>query len=172
MAIEDEKRRKQLAAIEPPQKKGWLSKRLAITLIITLLVLNLGLLYFLYSKVKASADSLSTAETPGRFSLPGINNSGNVPTTDVAGEDIATGVTRYKISVRTKYEVASGVTTVTYQTRNPASLVLGYYKTELAKNNWILQYSDNSQIIFSRNNQILTLKVSTQNGVTTFIMTI
>lgn len=170
MAIEDAKRRQQMAAQVPLQKKGWLSKKLAVTLILLLVVLNGGAVFWLYLKAKASADSLAAADNPGRFSIPGITNTGRVPTTDVEGNDIETGVTRYPSLIRTKYTANGANITVEYQTKNPATIILGYYKTELVKNNWILLYADNNKVIFMKNGQQLTLQTSTQNGVTTLTM--
>jgi hypothetical protein len=169
MAIEDQQRRQQMVAQAPP-KKG-MSRRFAITGIVVLLVLNAGAVYWLYAQAKASANSITSATSnSSRFTLPGISSSASLPTSDVAGEDLA-GLQRYKGAVRTKFDNSSGVTTIEYQSKDPASTILGFYKSELAQNDWILLYSSPTKIIFSQGDKKITIEVAVQNGVTTFTVT-
>jgi hypothetical protein len=148
-----------------------MSRRFAITGIVVLLILNGGAIYWLYTQAKASAESVTSATSnSSRFSLPGINSSASLPTSDVSGQEI-TGLQRYTGAVRTKFANSAGVTKIEYQSKDPASTILAFYKTQLAKNGWILLYSSPTKIIFSKDGKKITVEAAVQNGVTTFTVT-
>lgn len=170
MAIEDQQKRikaqqaqaQELNQVHP--KKG-ISRRLVISLILILVVLNGGIIYWMFVKAKASADSLGTA-TNSSFSLKDIG-SAKLPSQDVEGVEIS-GIQRYRGAVRTKYDSFGGVISAEYQTKDPVNLVLGYYKTQLAKNNWIIVSSNQVKIVFQKESKNISVEASAQKGITTF----
>jgi hypothetical protein len=152
--------------IQVKPKRTW-PKRLLLSMIVLLLLINAGAVYFIYYKAKVMAESASSAvKNPSIFSGAGLGSA--LPGSDVAGQDI-TGVGRYQGSVRTSYSVSGGVTTVEYQTKDSPTAVLTYFKTQLASNGWILEKASNTDIKFSYGASIIT--ISTSQDSTTKITT-
>lgn len=167
MAIEDQKRKEQglnRAQGQAKPKKG-LSKKFVIVSILILLILNGGVIYWMFVKAKASADSLNSATTSS-FSLKDIGNA-KLPSQDVVGDEIP-ALERYKGAIRTKYDNASGIISVEYQSKDPANLVLGFYKTQLAKSSWIVNSISPTKIVYQKNNKKISIETSSLKGITTF----
>lgn len=142
MKVEEQSR---LTRMPPPQRKG-LSKRFVVTAIIILVVLNLGAVSWFYFKVKASAESATVAaENATTFSS--ATTDAKLPTEDVTGQDLA-GLERYKSAVRTFYNKGTNSITLEYKVNVPASLILNFYKSQLATQNWILQNSKQDSTSF------------------------
>ena len=159
-----------------------MSKRLVIFLIIALITLNLGFIGFAYYKFKTTVNAFSvSADSAANTTVNATNaknllklNSGKneIPSTDIAGQDLA-GVARPRGDVRSAYtQNPNGTATVEYKTMTAANIILSYYRTALAQNNWILQSATSEKIILTTGGQTLTITASTNsNGVTTYTVT-
>lgn len=153
------------------------SKKTAIIIIMILLALNLSLGYFLYYTAKVKADELTNSAKEAAGNVGSQNDTvfalnGNLPKADVAGED-PIGLTRYKGAVRSAYtKAANGAITAEYKVLAPVNVVLSYYKTQLAKNGWILSASTADKIVFTKDAQTATVTAATAKGVTTYILTV
>lgn len=150
-----------------------MSKKLAVTIIIILLVLNLGVGYFLYFSIRAKADSITTSAkdaastaTTQNASLFGLNTSG-LPKSDVEGVDPA-GITRYPKAIRSVYTKQDGAETVEYKVLAPVNVVLAYYKTQLAKNDWVINFSSSDTIVFNKAAQKISITGVNKSGITTY----
>ena len=154
-----------------------MSKKLAIIIIVFLLVLNLGVGYFIFYSARSKADELTNSakeaasnastQNDAKFSL-----TGTLPKEDVAGED-PIGLVRYKGAVRSAYSKADdGTIKVEYKVLTPVNVILSYYKTQLAKNNWILSTSAADNIVFTKDIQKATVIAATAKGVTTYTLTV
>lgn len=154
-----------------------MSKKFAIITIIVLLVLNIGVGYFVFHSAQVKADELTASAKSAAGSASSQNAemfslNGSLPKTDVAGED-PLGLIRYKGAMRTAYtKTADGKITVEYKVLAPVNVVLSYYKTQLGKNNWILNLSTADSIVFTKDAQMATMTATTALGVTTYTLTI
>lgn len=154
-----------------------MSKKFAIITIIVLLVLNIGVGYFVFHSAQVKADELTASAKSAAGSASSQNAemfslNGSLPKADVAGED-PIGLTRYKGAMRTAYtKAADGKITVEYKVLAPVNVVLSYYKTQLAKNNWILNLSTADSIVFTKDAQTVTMTAATALGVTTYTLTV
>ena len=165
MKVEEQRR---ISQMPPPQKRG-LSKRFVVTVIIILATLNLGAVGWFYFKMRASAESATTAaENATTFSS--ATTTTKLPNEDVAGQDLA-GLERYKGAIRTFYEKDSNNSVIfEYKVNAPASLILNFYKSQLAGQNWILQNSKTDSASFIKEKakiEIFTLE-NKSNKITTF----
>jgi len=142
---------------QPRTESAW-PRRLIITAIIILTVVNIGFVYFIYYKAKVLAESATDAAKNAE-TFSGFGKGKDLPTADVAGQDID-GVGRYKGSIRTKYLKEDNQTVIEYQTKDTSKLVLGYFKTQLANAGWILQESDNDSVTFHKENSFITIATS------------
>jgi len=153
------------------------SKKTAIIIIVFLLALNLGVGYFIFYSARSKADELTASAkvAAGNASTQNdtkFNLTGTLPKEDVAGED-PIGLIRYKGAIRTAYIKADdGTIKVEYKVLAPVNVVLSYYKTQLAKNNWILNTSATDNIIFTKDAQKVTVTAVTAKGVTTYTLTV
>ena len=139
-------------------KSSW-SKRILITAILFLIVLNGGAVYFIYHKSKVLADSATNAATNAQ-TFSGFGQGKALPAADVAGEDISP-LGKYKGSIRTSYQKTDNKITVEYQTKDTPQAVLTFYKNLLAYNNdWVLEESTVDHITFSKNGSFITVSVS------------
>lgn len=153
-----------------------MSKRFAIGVILILLVLNLGVGYFIFYKAKASADTLTSSASEAASSATSQNllnlNKADLPSSDVEGEDPA-GITRYKGSVRSAYNNDNGKVVVEYKVVAAPNVVLSYYKTQLAENNWILEKAASETAEFAKDSQLIDIEAKIdQAGITTFTITL
>ena len=153
------------------------TKKFAIITIVFLIIINLGVGYFIFYSARSKADDLTNSakvaasnastQNDAKFSL-----NGTLPKSDVAGED-PIGLTRYKGAVRSAYMKADdGTVKVEYKVLAPVNVILSYYKTQLAKNSWILNSSSVDSIIFTKDTQKATMTAATAKGVTTYILTV
>lgn len=152
----------------------YMSKRFALTMIFVLFLLNLGVGFGLYYQAKVSADSLASSAKDAANNATSQNFLkfgqivGKMPKTDTEGKDIS-GIIRYKGSIRTGYKEAAGITTVEYKILVPANVVLGYYKTQLARGSWVLEDSSSEKITFSKEKEKITISIlDTTDGITTY----
>lgn len=160
-----------------------MSKRLAVSLIVILLVVNLGFIGFAYYKAKVSASEVvssastavnSTSENKSLSNTLKLNLAKKeIPTADVVGQDLG-GLIRPRGDIRSSYKQnTDGTFSAEYKTTTAANVILSYYKTQLAKNNWILQSSTLGKIVFIKASQIITITATTDsNGVTTYTVTL
>ena len=131
----------------------------------------------MYYNAKVKADALSDSAKDAAGNVGSQNDSifalnGTLPKADVTGED-PLGLIRYKGAIRSAYtKIADGSTSVEYQALAPVNVVLSYYKTQLAKNNWILNSSTADKIVFSKGAQTATVTAATAKGVTTYTIVI
>lgn len=141
-----------------------------------LLVLNIGAGYFLFYSTKIKADGLTSSAknaagrvTSQNASLFGLDTS-DLPKTDVTGNDPA-GITRYQKAMRSAYTKSdNGTETAEYKVLAPVNVVLVYYRTQLAKNNWILNSASDSAILFTKDAQQISISGTNVSGVTTYTM--
>lgn len=145
-----------------------MSKKFVVIMIFVLLVMNGAVLYLILNKVKVSADSASQAsQNIDSFSFSNFDSSlGKIPDKDVVGSDFE-GVARYKDSVRTKYIETEKSINIEYQVKEPANLVLNYYKTLLAKSDWVVASYSSGKIEFSKDNKLISVETTSSNSVTT-----
>ena len=160
-----------------------MSKRFAITLIIVLVALNLGFVWFAYSKIKTSASGLTSSANSAASSTADSTSFVNslklslgkkeIPAADLAGNDLG-GLTRTRGDVRSGFtQNANGTATAEYKTTTAANIILSYYRTQLARSSWIMQSATDEKIVFSKDNQIITISASTNsNGITTYTVTL
>ena len=154
-----------------------MSRKFAIITIIVLLVLNIGVGYFVFYSARSKADELtnSAKEAAGNASTQNdakFSLTGTLPKSDVEGED-PIGLIRYRGAVRSVYMKADdGTLKVEYKVLAPINVVLSYYKTQLAKNSWILNSSATDSIIFTKETQKATMTAVTAKGVTTYTLTV
>lgn len=156
-----------------------MSKRLVIFLIIILVVLNLGFVGFLYYKMKVSASEIALSADAAVNDATNSKKSTNllkltlgkseIPKADVAGVDVP-GLTRYRDDVRSSYnQNTNGTVTAEYKTTAAANVILSYYKTQLAENDWILLSADSAKIVFTKDKKNITITAATNsNGITTY----
>lgn len=152
-----------------------MSKRFVIVSIIILLVLNLGVAYFILRKSKTSADTITTSASTAANEATTSKSSffdflkGSIPKEDVAGED-PLNIVRYRGAIRTKYtKDNTDKVVVEYKVAASKSVVLSYYRTNLARNGWILEEASPDKIIFNKGNVLVTISAQTdEKGVTTF----
>lgn len=167
----------QMAQRKKIMYNSYVSRKFAIITIIVLLVLNIGVGYFIFYSARSKADELTNSakvaagnastQNDAKFSL-----TGSLPKSDVAGED-PIGLRRYKGAVRSVYAKADdGTIKVEYKVLAPVNVVLSYYKTQLAKNNWILSTSATDNIVFTKDTQKATIAAVTAKGVTTYTLTV
>lgn len=153
------------------------SKKFAIITILVLLALNIGVGYFVFYSAQVKADELTASAKQAAGSASSQNAemfslNGSLPKTDVAGED-PIGLIRYKGAMRTAYSKNSdGTIKVEYKVLAPVNVILSYYKSQLGKNNWILNSSSTDSIIFTKETQRATVTAATAKGVTTYTLTI
>ena len=133
-------------------------KRLLVTAILILIVLNGWAVYFIYHKTKVLAESATNAASNAQ-TFSGFGQGKSLPAADVAGEDV-TGINRYKGSIRTSYQKINNKTTIEYQTKDTAQAVLTFFKTQLASDSWILEEARSDSITFLKNNSLITISVS------------
>ncbi len=166
MKVEEQRH---LSQMPPPQKRG-LSKRFVVTAIIILVVLNLGVVSWFYFKMKASAESATTAaENATTFSTA---TNTKLPNEDVVGQDLA-GLERYQGAIRTFYENDLNSITLEYKSKDAASLILNFYKSQLASQNWILQNSEQDSAIFIKEKAKIEIETieNKSDKITTFKIT-
>lgn len=156
-----------------------MSKRLAITLIIILLLLNLTFAGFIFYKFKTSVNGLTASADSAASSTANSTSVANLlkltvgkiemPKVDVSGQD-PVGIIRHRGDIRSGYlQNSNGTTAIEYKTTTAKNVVLSYYRTQLAKNNWIFQNATSDQIIFSKEGRVATISASTSsNGITTY----
>jgi hypothetical protein len=141
-------------------------KKIIVNLIILAIIFALGY-GWIVRRIKASSGSILAAaeatnsQNADKFGVSSIK----LPVKDAPGIDFP-GIKRYESSVRTKYESTGGITTIEYQTHALEDVVLSYYKSELAKNDWVLQYSREKETCFIKANQKVTLKTQNIQGIT------
>jgi len=153
------------------------SKKTAIIFLVILIVLNIGVGYFIFYSARSKADELTAsakvaASNASTQNDTKFNLTGTLPKEDAVGED-PIGLTRYKGAIRTVYTKADdGAINIEYKVLAPVNVVLGYYKTQLAKNNWILNSSAADSIIFTKETQKATMTAVTAKGVTIYTLTV
>lgn len=142
-----------------------MARKIVITLIVLLIVLNLGVAGFFYWRFKVAANSLmgsassATVQNFLKFSF----SQQKLPDADVAGEDPA-NIGRFKTSVRTKYEKTDASTTYEYVTKDSPVLVMGFYKNKLATNGWIMQSANENKLIFTKDEKTIIVTVQTDQA--------
>lgn len=144
-----------------------MAQKIALNLVILLMVLEIsGAL--LLNKVKTTTDNFllaANSTSSQNHEIIGVSSE-QLPVEDVSGADLI-GVRRYERLVRTKYhQTFNGVTAIEYQTHDLANIVLSYYKTQLAKDDWLLISSQDNHAEFLKNDQQIILKTQTNNGIT------
>ncbi len=136
--------------------------KIATGLVILLFVLEVGGGYFLH-RAKSSLDSITSA-----VHIVSSQNDANpeqLPIEDVAGADVP-GITRFSALVRTKYQQSAGLTTVEYQTHYPVNQIISYYKSQLAKNDWVLDYAKEGEASFTKADQKIIVSAKNNKGIT------
>ncbi|HBO60564.1 TPA: hypothetical protein DD449_02690 [Candidatus Berkelbacteria bacterium] len=151
-----------------------MSKKLVTSLILILLTLNFGAGYFIYYSARVKADNLGTSakNAVGSVSTQNANlfglNTAALPKTDVSGED-PVGTTRYPKAVRVSFlKAADGTVAAEYKVLAPVNVVLSYFKTQLAKESWIISASSSDSIVFFKNAQNVSISGTNDSGVTTY----
>lgn len=153
------------------EKRGNFWRILAI---FTLLILNAGavsLFYYSKAEIKSFTDSFKLAsQNSARWS--GLTASADVtlPKEDVFGEDLA-GIARFPGSTRTSYQKNDLSSVVEYQALDKPEKVLLYFKSLLAKDNWVLKETSPVQIQFVKADQSVLIKVAQENGLTIYTIT-
>ena len=158
--------------INPKQPKPKHGLRIfLIILIVILAILNLGL-GFLWWKGKIFLnDFIESAKKAAYSNRWGASADVVLPTVDVKGEEIP-GMTRLAGSVRILYQKVDGQILAQYQTTEQLAVVLDYFKSQLAKNNWILVQTDDQKIIFSKDKQQITISADQKDNITTYRITL
>ena len=142
-----------------------MARKIVITLIVLLIVLNLGIAGFFYWRFKVAANSLmgsasnATVQNFLKFSF----SQQKLPDADVAGEDMA-DIGRFKTSVRTKYEKTDTSITYEYATKDSPVLVMGFFKNKLASNGWIMQSADANKLVFTKDGKTITVTAQTDQA--------
>lgn len=142
-----------------------MAKKIVITLIVLLIVLNLSVAGFFYWRFKMAADSLvgsasnATVQNFLKFSF----SQQKLPDADVAGEDLA-DIGRFKTSVRTKYKKTDTGTTYEYTTKDSPVLVMGFFKNKLATNGWLMQSANENKLVFTKEGRTITISVQTDQA--------
>jgi hypothetical protein len=136
-------------------------KPLLIILIVILVILNAGAIWFFWQAKNTVVDFTNSFKKAARDSSSTFRASADVvlPVTDIAGEDFPQ-INRYPKSIRTIYATSETSTTIQYQSQDAPSLILSYFKTQLANSGWILQESSDGKIIFAEEGEKAVINVT------------
>jgi len=115
--------------------------------VIVLLVIG-GLVFYLITRSKPEIETPTSTIT----TTPAQNSEGeSLPSKDVMGTDLGIA-SRSPSSVRVAYSKSSdsGVTKISYQTKDSVDQVKEYYYEELTSSGWQMASSEESQVVFEK----------------------
>lgn len=117
---------------------------------------------------KFSASAQSAADSSSRWSFLKTAADTGLAESDVAGEDIPV-IGRSAGSIRTGFAKSDNSVKIGYETPDAPEQVLNFFKSQLAKNNWIVSEMAADKIIFTQNNQKITVSAAVGNsGITAY----
>lgn len=153
-------------------QKNWFW--ILLTVVIFLVVLAGGVIYWTFFKAKKITDSVidSSQKSPSILTPSSSGEATStptpevLPTADIDGEDIS-GINRYRDSVRIEFDKNddSSVINVGYMAKETGQNILEYYKSDLVNKGWIIRAEDSSSLSFSNSEADLSIEITSENKV-------